>query len=122
MRGCFPNKYLMENIQLKQKDLVDVRATLLESQGNICILCGRSAEVIGKTLCVDHSHKTGLVRAVLCRNCNSMAGRVENSINRAKQGISFEQWLDNFVEYIKADSTCMIHPAHGKKKRRKRKQ
>lgn len=42
-------------------------------QGGYCFICRRAT---GKTrrLTVDHNHKTGEVRGLLCRPCNTMLG------------------------------------------------
>lgn len=46
---------------------------LYESQGGMCAICRRAT---GKTrrLSVDHDHKTGDVRGLVCRPCNDMLG------------------------------------------------
>lgn len=44
---------------------------LLEKQNNSCALCGC---VPKKHLSVDHDHKTGKVRGLLCLKCNSSLG------------------------------------------------
>ena len=47
---------------------------MLESQGGGCAICGKSLEDelrdIGKRLAVDHCHKTGEIRGLLCMSCN----------------------------------------------------
>ena len=45
-------------------------AELLESQGGSCFICGKTPEEEGKNLAVDHDHKTGEIRGVLCGHCN----------------------------------------------------
>ena len=40
-----------------------------------CHLCGAVAKNV--SLCVDHDHVTGLVRGILCHNCNSGLHTVE---------------------------------------------
>jgi Autographiviridae endonuclease VII len=39
---------------------------LFESQGGRCGICQQPGEI----LCVDHDHKTGEVRGLLCNRCN----------------------------------------------------
>lgn len=48
-------------------------AALLEAQGGRCALC-RRANGRTRKLSVDHDHKTGYIRALLCRPCNDMLG------------------------------------------------
>jgi hypothetical protein len=49
------------------------------AQGNRCKLCGRPPLAEYPNLDVDHCHKTGVVRGLLCRNCNIHIGFVENN-------------------------------------------
>lgn len=48
----------------------------MASQAGLCKICGKPQPDLRKTkrLCVDHSHTTGKVRALLCRNCNAGLG------------------------------------------------
>lgn len=51
---------------------------LLKSQGCSCALCG-SEVVLGRYAgVVDHNHKTGAVRGILCHTCNTYIGYIEN--------------------------------------------
>ena len=48
---------------------------ILDSQGGVCAFCGSSnpGRAYGRvqgSLCVDHDHATGRVRALLCVTCN----------------------------------------------------
>lgn len=47
---------------------------ILRSQGNKCAICGMTPEENGKNLSVDHDHKTGKVRGLLCHKCNTGLG------------------------------------------------
>ena len=44
------------------------RAALIERDGNRCGICGRGPKT--RALHVDHDHRTGGVRGLLCHNCN----------------------------------------------------
>lgn len=53
---------------------LDEYQTMLKEQKNCCAICGNSQSGSrGKfnTFDVDHDHKTGVVRGLLCRTCNS---------------------------------------------------
>ncbi|MFA7222777.1 MAG: endonuclease VII domain-containing protein [Bacilli bacterium] len=45
-----------------------------KEQGSKCAICGR-----GGHLYVDHNHKTGEVRGLLCNSCNSAIGQLQDS-------------------------------------------
>ena len=55
---------------------------MYETQGGLCAICkqpetrkGRNGKPI--SLSIDHDHKTGKVRDLLCTHCNQMVGFVE---------------------------------------------
>jgi hypothetical protein len=59
---------------------------MVELQGGSCAICrdelpGR--HIAGKGPDVDHDHATGLVRSILCRDCNYAIGRLHDSPSRA---------------------------------------
>jgi len=51
---------------------------LLLKQGGACAICGSPPQE-RKRLYVDHDHKTGFVRELLCHNCNTALGHVHDS-------------------------------------------
>jgi hypothetical protein len=46
----------------------------LEAQGGGCALCGREPGP-GRQLDIDHDHKTGAVRGLICNTCNQGLGQ-----------------------------------------------
>jgi hypothetical protein len=62
---------------------------MLESQGGKCGACGGNNQVSHRRFAVDHCHKTGAVRGLLCSNCNTALGLVGDEITRLKQLISY---------------------------------
>lgn len=70
---------------------VDEYEAMLAEQGNVCAVCGESNEQLDKrngrhrSLHVDHDHKTGNVRGLLCANCNTAIGLSQDSPERLRQ-------------------------------------
>ncbi len=48
------------------------------AQDNRCAICGDLSPE-GKKLNIDHNHKTGKIRELLCRNCNLALGLLKDS-------------------------------------------
>lgn len=46
---------------------------MLTAQNGVCAICGRIPT--GRSLHVDHNHKTGEVRGLLCHSCNFAIGK-----------------------------------------------
>jgi len=59
------------------------RNRMLREQHGKCYICKKSEKYkyMGRImrLSVDHNHKTGKLRHLLCRTCNTMVGYLENS-------------------------------------------
>jgi hypothetical protein len=58
---------------------------MLRSQNGTCQICGSSTPDKGghfKFFAVDHDHKTGAIRGLLCIKCNSSLGWFEANANR----------------------------------------
>ncbi len=53
-------------------------AALLAAQDERCAIC-RAEPRPGQALDVDHDHKTGKVRGLLCRNCNHGLGKFKDN-------------------------------------------
>ena len=54
---------------------------MFSKQGKVCAICGSANSGYGNTKCmpVDHDHKTGKVRAIICRPCNVTLGEVKDN-------------------------------------------
>jgi hypothetical protein len=62
----------------------------LEVQGGGCAICGNPPKT--RRLHVDHNHRTGTVRGLLCYRCNRQLGYYVTS-----------QWLERARDYVRAD-------------------
>lgn len=78
----------------------DITIVLAKQQNYICPLCGRDLRKMpNKDWVLDHDHKSGDLRSVLCRNCNGMEGKVLLYANRAKAGKTVRDWLVALLKY-----------------------
>jgi len=62
---------------------------LLNLQGGGCAICGKTSNGIFKRLFEDHDHSTGLIRGLLCRDCNSGLGALKDNVLLLKRAIEY---------------------------------
>ena len=51
---------------------------MFDAQGGCCAMCKKHQQRLAYRLSVDHCHKTGKVRALLCPTCNNAVAMHEN--------------------------------------------
>jgi hypothetical protein len=79
-----PDKYLGYHLRRQYGITVAEYDEMLMSCGYKCEICGTPVQrarwkgVGGQSACIDHCHSTGRIRGVLCRQCNSWLGRVND--------------------------------------------
>jgi hypothetical protein len=66
---------------------------MLKKQNNCCGICKKhisEALLTRKSnLCVDHDHKTGKIRGLLCDNCNRGIGLLGDNIDILRNAIGY---------------------------------
>lgn len=62
---------------------------MLKKQNYCCKMCGCEYIKFAKRLHIDHDHKTGIVRGLLCNTCNTHLGWYESN-------------KDNIVKYLES--------------------
>lgn len=72
----------------------DEYARMLAAQDGKCAICGATERRVGPdgevtTLCVDHDHKTGAVRALLCHGCNVALGQFDDDPERLEAAAAY---------------------------------
>lgn len=92
-----------------------VRVSLAAKQNNRCALCSGQLGIRAPLDPVlDHDHRTGAVRGVLHRGCNSLLGKVEN--NAPRYGVTnlfaFCAGLANYLRQHMTNVTGYLHPSH----------
>lgn len=55
---------------------------MLMAQNNCCLVCGRDQSKLSRNLSVDHDHKTGKIRGLLCDVCNGFLGIVQDDVKK----------------------------------------
>jgi hypothetical protein len=101
-------------VKLKSTAIKSYRLEQLEKQNSCCALCG---DVIIDDAVLDHDHKTGLLRQVLHRGCNSMLGKIENTMPRSRMNRDrLRTFALNLMQYIETTHTDITHPTHKEKK------
>lgn len=71
---------------------------LIERQNNLCSICGVD---LGKGFHVDHCHKTGFIRGVLCGLCNRGLGCFKDNLDSLQAAIRYLQQLPTGLRYRK---------------------
>jgi hypothetical protein len=67
---------------------------MLAAQDGTCAICGRPETMIHRVgrvprLAVDHDHKTGVVRGLLCGNCNHGLGKFQDDPARLRAAADY---------------------------------
>jgi len=113
----------MKAVKIKHSDTERVRVALMKMQSNRCCLCGDAFGPKGLRPALDHDHKTGYIRGVLCLWCNGMLGKVANAAQRAvgRTG-NRAPWVEAVAQYLTKHATPayavpgvrtgLIYPTH----------
>lgn len=90
-----PNYHKNRTLQRQYGIGHDEYMRMFHLQGGVCAICHKpeTRKIKGKatSLCVDHDHTTGKIRALLCSKCNAAIGHLEDDIATATA----------LVEYLK---------------------
>jgi hypothetical protein len=85
-------KYRKRFIEKKYGISYDEYEKMVDEQGNVCYICNRpEPQERNEHLAVDHNHKTGKVRGLLCSRCNRVIGLLEEDL----------QLIEKLKNYIK---------------------
>jgi len=62
---------------------------LLTAQGGRCAICGRSPDEFKRAFAIDHDHETGIVRGILCPDCNRGLGGFQDNPGLLRRAASY---------------------------------
>ena len=113
----------MELKELKSSEISEIRKIILEEQNFKCAICGKDITLEDR-ITLDHQHKNkksdengpngdGLVRGVLCADCNSCEGIIWNSTKRFQSARTREDRIDflkRLIEYYQKEPYPYVHP------------
>lgn len=74
----FKEKIRYQILKGKYGITADEYQRMLSEQGGVCAICRQKGN--RKHLAVDHCHKTGKVRGLVCSPCNGFLGRINDDI------------------------------------------
>lgn len=100
-------------MRLKVKDIPVIRDKIAIEQNGKCWICKIDLRCV--TACLDHDHKSGLIRGVLCTNCNAMEGKIFNVSRRGKRQRTEAEFLKSILDYWEFSATsprAEFHPSH----------
>jgi hypothetical protein len=63
--------------------------SMRRSQNYGCAICKILESECKKSLCVDHDHKSGKVRGLLCNKCNLLLGKANDNIETLQSSIDY---------------------------------
>lgn len=62
---------------------------MFEQQEGKCLICGKHQSEFKRRFNVDHDHKTGKIRGLLCFKCNTGIGRFNDNILLLESAIKY---------------------------------
>lgn len=82
---AFPSRN--QQLQKKYSITEEIYDGIFKAQNGVCSICKCHQRY--KRLAVDHDHKTGQVRGLLCENCNRGLGRFFDSSLRLRRAAEY---------------------------------
>lgn len=91
-----------QNIKSKFNISGEEYIQMVKQQNNKCAICEEEEKMTFKgrikSLCIDHDHKTGKIRALLCSRCNAGLGCYDDNTNKMKKAIEYLEKFKNKEE------------------------
>lgn len=91
-----PEKSFASYVRRRYGISVEEYRSRFEAQAGCCAICGVHAKYNagrGEMLCLDHHHKTGELRGMLCNSCNTALGHFRDSPTILRGAIAY---LDHY--------------------------
>lgn len=95
----------VEETRAKGKGITPERLDwMFRWQGGRCAICGKPQSKSTKKLAIDHCHRTGVVRGLLCTGCNTGIGMLGDDPSRIREAATYvERHGDMPKQHIGSD-------------------
>jgi hypothetical protein len=80
--------YRRENLKKRYNISLEEYDGMLVEQGFVCAICGKECRK-NMYLSVDHDHETGLVRGLLCDDCNNGLAKFFDDVTLLQKAIEY---------------------------------
>lgn len=89
-----PNYCRERKLKFNKYTTVEEYNKLLDEQQGCCAICGKEETTVSRWgtlahLSIDHNHKTGKIRGLLCMRCNHLLGHSRDNINILFKAIQY---------------------------------
>jgi len=81
---------------------------MLNRQGGTCAICNEknftrqkgthNNKAVAMSLAVDHNHKTGQIRGLLCNGCNTSLGKFKDDPTLLKKALEYLEEADGHIQ------------------------
>jgi hypothetical protein len=88
-RNQSKNNAYKHNIKKKYGVTEEQYLKIYDKQNGLCAICGQKSQTKAGRLALDHCHKTGKIRGLLCVKCNAGIGMLQDDVNVLKSAILY---------------------------------
>jgi hypothetical protein len=92
----FKDAWLNQNYKRTYGISLDQYNEMLTKQKGTCAICKNKCPT-NRRLAVDHSHKTGIVRGLLCCHCNQGIGHLKDDPSLLRKAIEYLVTRDHMI-------------------------
>lgn len=84
-----PDRYKRISLKYTYNISLEDFNSLLKKQNYVCAICKKIKHEKHRNLYVDHCHKTGKVRGLLCNRCNLGLGNFDDNISNLEEATKY---------------------------------